>query len=480
MKRFNEFINEGKVFYDSKFFSVIKELRDVNKIAEYLYDIQGKEYDKMKIGLVGFSDTVKTLKFKPFDKLKKDVEEYRGDYFNDENAPLSLDTKDDIDIKKASKKTNLTFMTFDDILEETKDEAKIGRLIRKILKGAGISDFKDTDIEEFVNILKTEFKTINDEFKYFELVDGYDINKYYLAETYSKGDKGDLGNSCMRYRGRNSYMDFYALNPESVKLLIYKDPQDTDKILGRALLWFGAEDIDSGKVNPFMDRVYYADDSDKILFETYANKKGWSHLGNTEPNHKIKIKDGRYENYPYLDTFSYYNFEEGYLTNDYDVFDYGEYIDLCDTEGNYECHECNGEYEHKCDECYGDGEIDCQYCRGYEEVECRSCDGSGEIECTECDGSGEIECTECEGSGEDEEGDSCEDCDGNGHIDCLDCDGDGEIDCEDCTGRGEVMCDECQGEGTEQCESCWGDGTTICSNRACKGHYNEPVVSSVN
>jgi hypothetical protein len=381
MKSFNEFINEGKVFYGSKFFEIVKKLKDSNKIAEYLYRIQGKEYDKMKIGIIGFSDNDKTLKFKPFDKLKGKL-----DY-------MGIEGDDDISIASyPPTESKRAFKDIDDIIDTTKDKAKIGRLVRKVLTGAGI-DIKNQSIEEFVNILKTEFKTINNEFKNFELVSGDDINKYYLCENYSKEGKGTLGNSCMRQSYRNRFMDFYTLNPQSVNLLIYKDPNEEDKILGRALVWFNAENVNSNEKTTFMDRVYYTYDSDKKLFEKYAEEKGWDHLGYTDPNHKIKVKPGRYKKYPYLDSFSYYNFIDGYLTSEDDLFDNNHVVSLQNINGGYDCYECDGNFEEDCYECDGNGEFDCDECDGSRNQDCDECD-TGIIECDGCNGEGTKECSQ--------------------------------------------------------------------------------------
>ena len=77
-------------------------------------------------------------------------------------------------------------------------------------------------------------------------------------------------------------------------------------------------------------------------------------------------KKGDYSNYPYMDSFKYYDPSKGILYNSSN-FDY-EY-ELTDTEGG------NG----SCSECGGSGR-----------VECGDCDGDGTRECDECDGNGSV------------------------------------------------------------------------------------------
>ena len=97
---------------------------------------------------------------------------------------------------------------------------KIGRFARKFLREKAYSDYniKDKEIEQFVNIFKSYF---NDSTNDIILVEGSDIQKYYLEENYhSPGQRyGSLWNSCMRQRERNSFMKLYAKNP-NIKMAI--------------------------------------------------------------------------------------------------------------------------------------------------------------------------------------------------------------------------------------------------------------------
>ena len=77
-------------------------------------------------------------------------------------------------------------------------------------------------------------------------------------------------------------------SPEVCTLVIYKSDDDTDKILGRALLW----KLRDGK--RFMDRIYTANDSDVQLFKDYAKENGWyTKRGNAEQIHCVQYGEPR-------------------------------------------------------------------------------------------------------------------------------------------------------------------------------------------
>lgn len=411
--KYQDFINEGRIFYHPSFWEVINNISNnksldanVQKMARLIRLMEGDEIDKMDIGYITFSDSPKTLKFKSFDKLKSEL------------------GRKDIDINFLSRKDRELISSS---LPNIKDEIKMGRLIRRILKNSnilGLGDddlFNDKDIEKFVNVLKTEFKKKADAFDNFELVSGDDIKEYYLESNYAEF-KGTLGASCMRYTNCNKYMGFYSINSDVVKLLIYKDPNG-EGILGRSLVW-SARDTDSNDNVTFMDMIYTVNDSDVNLFKEYALRNNWIYKDSNDSSDEIKfkgeskilevyIKQGRYKYYPYLDTLSYYDFENGILSNWDGEFEYGSYVSLESTSGTYDCDECAGEFE-----------VDCESCNGYGEISCDECYGEGQVDCEECDG-GDIECEEC-----DDGRVNCEECD-SGDIECEGCDGDGQMECSE-------------------------------------------------
>jgi hypothetical protein len=355
-----------------------------------------------------------------------------------------------LNIEALSKGSNIT--DSNNYFKLSRQSIRVGRGVRSILSSAKIP-IVDKEIESFVNKYKATVDNMNDIFSHFELVDGDSISEWYSYDTYEHGTrKGTLGSSCMADVG-SEFFDIYTENPEVVSLLIYKSPENTEKIRGRSLVW----KLKSGIT--FMDRIYTHDDSDVELFRQFAKKSGWySKYKNSstdsgkcfKPDGNIEeieivvhVSSGQYDKYPYLDTLKYYHTSSGKLSNTKS----GNCIILEDTDGDY---------VRECEECGGDGEVSCEYCDGSGRRECRGCDGDGKVDCPECDGNETIDCPKCEGSGEitiDGVKSKCPDCN-KGKIDCPKCEGNGNIECSSCDGDGEYECDECGGSGHQSCPEC--------------------------
>jgi hypothetical protein len=313
---------------------------------------------------------------------------------------------------------------------KNRQEINIGRAFRALLTSSG-KKVVDKDIELFVNKFKSVVDKLNDRFSDFDLVKGGDIAYWYNCDNYKKRS-GTLGNSCMSDVD-DAFFDIYVSNPDVCNLLILKAKDDSDKIIGRALLWT----LRSGV--KFLDRIYTVDDSDVNLFRDYAKEMGWYSKyyngssaesivydlnGNMSslPNFLVDIRKGYYEQYPYLDTFKYWDKDNGILT-----IERGGGAD-------YTLESTDGYYIY-CDRCEGNGRVECDECNGDGRVECGECDGDGRVKCSECDGDGRIE-----------------DSDGNSE-DCYNCDGDGRVSCDNCDGDGRVSCDNCD-DGRVDCYSC--------------------------
>lgn len=344
-------------------------------------------------------------------------------------------------------------VNFDDRMEKIwgrgRQEIGVGRGIRALLLTTG-EKFLDKDIEEFVNLYKSAIDKFNDKFSFFEVVTGDDIAHWYNKENYFV-NKGSLGNSCMA-SAPPSWLEIYTANPGQCALVIFKSPEDSEKIIGRALLWT----LRDGK--KFMDRIYTVNDSDVQLFRDFAKENGWyvKYHNSSTCNSQAYAPDGQtvslnlsvtldkkdYDRYPYLDTLKYFTPGSGNLNNTG-----GDYT-LEDTGGGYSsCDYCGGSGRVECSDCYGRGENDCNDCDGNGRKECRECDGNGTQDCTNCDGSGEVE-------GSDDQMESCPECNGDGHKDCEDCDGRGKVDCDECGSDGRVTCDNCGGDGEVDCYEC--------------------------
>jgi len=189
----------------------------------------------------------------------------------------------------------------------------IGRWVRHIFNDVRQTPIKNEDLESFVNAYKSTYDTMAKRSEKFELVKGEDIRYWYLEDRYEEV-RGQLGNSCMRYAKCQKYLDIYVETPESCSLLILKG-ETPDKIVGRALIWTIHEGPNvAGR--KFMDRIYTIKDSDKLLFEAYAKENDI--VRSVNHAYKIKVKEGRYDYYPYMDTLTSYDYENGILTSSID------------------------------------------------------------------------------------------------------------------------------------------------------------------
>lgn len=224
---------------------------------------------------------------------------------------------------------------------------KIGRLVRALLRSGKITA-TDKEIEDFVNSYKSSIDILNDAFLKFDIVEGEKISELYSHKNYSSME-GTLGNSCMA-DVESYYFHIYVSNPDVCKLVVLYDDDGSlsegkyksSKIKGRALLWTTRE----GDI--FMDRIYTNNDSDVDLFKKFADKKGWWHKKSQNSDRSFYAERGSEtkepiyvvdlqkwdDNFPYLDTLSYFNSGTGELSNDNEDIS-ANYI-LNSTEGYYD------------------------------------------------------------------------------------------------------------------------------------------------
>lgn len=171
---------------------------------------------------------------------------------------------------------------------------------------------KGSDIEAFTTAFKAEASRAEYEFL---LVAGEDIRSYYHEESYynQDGEHGTLWTSCMRYGDRQKYLDLYVACPQCRMLVCLKD----SAVVGRALVW-ETNELDV----PFMDRVYYYDETVLGKMLGYAREQGWySRLYQSRDNKtllnpadrshyreivlSVELPRKKYPYYPYMDTFTY-------------------------------------------------------------------------------------------------------------------------------------------------------------------------------
>ena len=105
-----------------------------------------------------------------------------------------------------------------DCWNQQRTEITIGRFVSRVLLKSKIT-ISDKNIETFVNSYKSRIKFLNNVESNFEIVSGEDIKKWYLEDRY-QSNRGQLANSCMRYKGCQEYFDIYTKNEDVCKLLI--------------------------------------------------------------------------------------------------------------------------------------------------------------------------------------------------------------------------------------------------------------------
>jgi hypothetical protein len=381
IKNYSNFITESIISKDNEkimFIMSDKLVHVFKKISEM--DISGPLAKKLlRLNYTFVPSTISYL----------DIEDYKSvSFLKHDQLEIDDHTDDDIFIDSSE---------YQKIIHKYKNKSnsiKIGRLLLKLIE---LYEFKflqkisylPSTIEKFTNDYKALVNIEEGKLDNIKVVPASEIPKYYLYSNYSSS-KGTLGSSCMRSTEAQDYMDFYTENPQAVSLVIYLD--EKGKLLGRALLWNLTDGNKFG--NKFMDRIYTVNDYDVNLFIIWAKKnkiiikEDQNSLFNTNlyhPNNNYRkaekitlnvnlnpIKHAKRHLYqfPYLDTLKYFYWMDGLLSNK--ASHYKSYISLDNTDGEFNCIECDGV-----------GLNDCDYCHG-EKVGCLSCNETGFLTCSTC------------------------------------------------------------------------------------------------
>lgn len=191
---------------------------------------------------------------------------------------------------------------------------KPGGFVSKLFKSVSARD-----IEIFSNLYRMEAK--KPKFT-FEVVVGDDIRKYYHYEKHYS-DSGSLGVSCMRYESCQRLFNLYTDNKNKISLLVMLS--EDNLVMGRALLW-------NSDNNRIMDRIYSVNDEQlPFYFKKWAtenryyfrSQQNWNNsvlferLGEDKKILKIDIKldNPNFRDYPYMDTFKFFNIKTGTFSN---------------------------------------------------------------------------------------------------------------------------------------------------------------------
>jgi len=391
--RIIQLFNEGYLCSSSDFLEKLRSISSKSQIAEVLYqtfsdNVYVTKLNQNYIDVTDFDDKVSFIDNDTYSTMVND-----GDHSNPYVA-------------------------------KGRASIKIGRLVTALISHIDLikrllPNVTQKDIEDFVNLYKS---TKVDNSRKFELVEGVDIAYWYKSHNYSS-TRGTLGGSCMK-GVPSSFFSIYV-NNTSCQLLIYTDGDN--KLRGRALVWKLNESPCDAKY--FMDRVYTNNDSDMILFKKYAEENGWLYKYSMNSDTyegllflykskyifgkiSVKIEEGEFSNYPFLDTLSYLNGSKSEISNI--GFINGKVLSSTDGELP-DCNSCGGTGIEMCWNCRNKGTQPCQRCNSYEIrnsynknpigklkigdklINCPNCDGSGKVQCTSCEGKKRKSCTSCVG-----------------------------------------------------------------------------------
>lgn len=304
MKRFLEFVNENmttmKLYYSDRFRELLKKVansnsEDAQKTANFLLLAEDSNQVLDKYTLVDITDKNDYISHMQVNRILK---EFPGKEDRVEN-----DSK---------------FWTD----EKIRTKHKIGKWVTHIYKNVyKTTGFTPSQIEQFSNAYKAAYD-VKDVGPEFIILKGDDIKWGYLEDNYAEG-KGTLANSCMRYKYCQNYFDIYTENEDVCSLLVLKDSDN--KVKGRALLWV----LENGDL--YMDRIYTANDSDKYLFNEWADERNYRQYSNDHKVKRVEVGERSYDYYPYMDTFCAFDQDNRTLISS----ESSDYIVLQDTNGGY-------------------------------------------------------------------------------------------------------------------------------------------------
>ena len=226
----------------------------------------------------------------------------------------------------------------DPFTQSNRTKIRIGRLVSKLIpQYIKELNINNSQIENFVNHYKSWFDTSNLEYR---IVEGEEIKKWYLDVNYFAPNgyaMGTLWNSCMRYQERQRFLELYTTNKDIKMLILTTKVNDQTKLRARAILWDNVVVTDTQTDSEIpenikvMDRIYTVFDSDVMLFKRWAEQNGYickweqnakSHQYFDIKNQPVKIKCKIQLNnhilryYPYLDTFPFFDRDNGVIYND--------------------------------------------------------------------------------------------------------------------------------------------------------------------
>lgn len=322
IKKFNEhndytdlllekMINESVLYFSEVLRDRLVSLSDSSEIATKLLGLEGIDVHS-DVTFVDLSKDVGLLTFMPMDKaIAKLKAVHPNGTDTDIQSQPSIETNDIVYRRDISDGRY-------GVYSGNRNSIKIGKFVNKVFRGT----LTNYEVEEFVN----QFKSKQEVDPEVEIVSGDKIAYWYDIKNYNSGFGGTLRNSCMA-NVPSRFFDIYTKNTEVCRLAILKSG---DKLVARALVWKVESDDKypdlPNDVNYYMDRIYYTKDHYRNILKDYAKEQGWGIYDSFEvidfngklisPTMRVKIKNIKYESFPYMDTFRRYDYVKGYLYND--------------------------------------------------------------------------------------------------------------------------------------------------------------------
>lgn len=160
------------------------------------------------------------------------------------------------------------------------------------------------ELEEFNNKFISSTPRKNTEVK-FKLLSGEKIRWGYLEDNYFKTN-GSLGDSCMRHKTTQAFLDIYCLNPTHVQLAVLLEKR---QVKARSIIWYPNSIKDKSVV--YFDRVYAIDNGTELYMIDLLRQKSFIQISQKNiikpksvPNIKIHLPNLDLEYWPYMDTLN--------------------------------------------------------------------------------------------------------------------------------------------------------------------------------
>lgn len=283
IKSFRDFVNESVLNANLGVVSILKKLK--GRLAKTLLTLIGKDIETPFNGL-DLTDKTDYLSFMTDKQYQAKLDQ---DY-----SPMEL----------FSPNNNL---------------GKIGKIFASILRSNNIP-FTQAELEKFVIDFKSE--NMNRFHIPVRLVRGEEMKKWFLESNFTKDAIHDpedrrgttLGRNCMKYDRCQDYFDIYVDNPEVVEMIIFTQIEGgEEKLRARSLVW-------KTNIGIYLERIYSSKPEESKFLENWAKKNLnilHSYSDVQPPRMIVKLKEPgkKYDLYPYLDSFPYYDVQGGRLLN---------------------------------------------------------------------------------------------------------------------------------------------------------------------